>query len=102
MAALRPAWGNPKGMTTKSVGDNMFIVEFASKADKDRITAEAPWTVGKHAVILNDFDAKLKPLEVFFDKLAIWAQIKNPRFELMNKLWGENLGPKLGKVEKLG
>jgi hypothetical protein len=102
MAALRPAWGNPKGMNAKPVGDNTFIVEFATKADKDRVMAGTPWTVGKHVVILNDFDARQKPSDVFFfDKLTIWAQIKNLRFELMNKHWAESLGSKLGKVEKV-
>lgn len=101
MAALRPAWGNPKGMNPRSVGNNIFIVEFATKADKDRVEAGAPWSVGKHAVLINNFDAKQKPSEVCFDKLTLWARIKNPRFELMNKLWGETLGAKLGKVEKV-
>ena len=33
MSALRPAWGNPRGLEVKSVGDNTFIVEFSSKQD---------------------------------------------------------------------
>ncbi|KAM0930619.1 hypothetical protein ACQ4PT_000820 [Festuca glaucescens] len=92
MAALRPAWGNPKGMNPRSVGDNIFIVEFATKADKERVEAGeagAPWSVGKHDVLINNSDARHKPSEVCFDKLTVWAHIKNPRFELMNKLWGE-------------
>jgi hypothetical protein len=99
MSALRPAWGNPKGMEYRSVGDNTFIVEFATKLDKDRVEAGAPWTVGKHAVLINNFDARQRPSDVCFDKLTLWARIKNPRFELMNMCWGEELGAKLGKVE---
>lgn len=52
MSALRPAWGNPRGLSAKPVGDNTFIVEFANKEDLDRVVAGAPWTVGKHAVLL--------------------------------------------------
>jgi hypothetical protein len=37
MLALRPAWGNPKGMNPRSVGDNVIIVEFATKANKERV-----------------------------------------------------------------
>lgn len=29
-SALRPAWGNPKGLLSRSVGDNAFVVEFTS------------------------------------------------------------------------
>ena len=35
MSALRPAWGNPKGLNATSVGDNLFIAEFSSIQDKD-------------------------------------------------------------------
>lgn len=47
MSALRPAWGNPKGMVAKPVADNVFIVEFESMSDRDRIKEGAPWTVWK-------------------------------------------------------
>jgi hypothetical protein len=30
MSALRPAWGNPKGLMAKPVADNVFIVKFES------------------------------------------------------------------------
>jgi hypothetical protein len=35
MSALRLAWGNPRGLEAKSVGDNIFIPEFSSKLDLD-------------------------------------------------------------------
>ncbi|VAI94071.1 unnamed protein product [Triticum turgidum subsp. durum] len=100
MSALRPAWGNPKGLVAKPVAENTFIVEFASPIDKERVIDGAPWTVGKHAVLLNEFVQTLKPSEVAFDRIMLWARIMNPRFELMNKTWGQSLGGKLGKVEK--
>jgi hypothetical protein len=53
-AALRPAWGNPRGLSLKPAGDNMFIAEFGTKADKDRVADGPPWVVGRHAVILQD------------------------------------------------
>jgi hypothetical protein len=101
MSAMKPAWGNPKGVVAKSVADNVFIVEFASSADKERVKEGAPWTVGKHAVLFNDFDPKQKPSEVSFERISLWARIMNPRFELMNTIWGELLGAKIGKVEKV-
>jgi hypothetical protein len=101
MSALRPAWGNPKGLVPKSVADNIFIVQFESKLDMERVKEGAPWTIGKHAVLLNDFDPNLKPSEVCFDRIVLWARILNPRFELMNRTWGELLGAKIGQVEKV-
>ena len=30
-SALRPAWGNPKGLYFRSMGENMFVAEFATQ-----------------------------------------------------------------------
>lgn len=32
-AAMRLAWGNPRGLLFNSVGDNLFLTEFGSKSD---------------------------------------------------------------------
>ncbi|XBI85862.1 hypothetical protein VPH35_093929 [Triticum aestivum] len=82
MSALRPAWGNPKGLVAKPVADNIFIAEFATKSDKERVIDGAPWTVGKHAVLLNEFDSKQKPSDFTFKSIMLWARIMNPRIFL--------------------
>ncbi|RLN35205.1 hypothetical protein C2845_PM03G24450 [Panicum miliaceum] len=43
MAAMRSAWGNPKGLLARMVGDNLFIAEFESEMDKKRILDGSPW-----------------------------------------------------------
>jgi hypothetical protein len=50
-SALRPAWGNPHGLVLNSAGDNLFVTEFGTKADKDRVVNGPPWVVGKYAVL---------------------------------------------------
>jgi len=50
MAAMRPAWGNPKGLLARMVGDNLFIAEFESEMDKKRILDGSPWYIGRQAV----------------------------------------------------
>jgi hypothetical protein len=52
MKAMRPAWGNPRGIRPRSVGENMFIVDFMTLVDKDRDLDGTPWLVGRHAVLL--------------------------------------------------
>jgi hypothetical protein len=54
--ALRPAWGNPHGLVLNPTGDNLCVAEFAKKADKDRVLDGPPWVVGKHAVLLQEFN----------------------------------------------
>jgi hypothetical protein len=71
MSALRPAWGNLKGLDVKSVRDNIFIVEFSSKSDLERVMDGPPWNVGNKAVLVQHFDPSLRPSEVMFDRMAI-------------------------------
>jgi hypothetical protein len=101
MAALRPAWGNPKGLVLKTVGHNLFIAEFGSKQDKDRVLDGSPWTVGKRAVLIQEFDASIRPTDILFDQMSIWVRIYNLPFGLMNRKWGYEIARMVGPVEKL-
>ncbi|KAK1613008.1 hypothetical protein QYE76_036681 [Lolium multiflorum] len=74
-SAMRPAWGNPCGLTLNPAGDNLFVAEFGSKADRDRVMEGSPWKVGKHVVLLKKVDADVSPVDAVFDRLAIWARI---------------------------
>jgi hypothetical protein len=100
-SAMRPAWGNPKGLIFNPVGDNMFLAEFGSGIDRDRVLDREPWMVGKHAVLLKKYDANFKPLQVRFDRLAIWARINDLPYRLMNSRRGEEIAKPLGRVLKV-
>ena len=102
MAAMRPAWGNPKGLLARMVGDNLFIAEFESEMDKKRILDGSPWYIGRQAVgrqvvILKEFNYDLRPSEVSFDDLAIWVNILNLPLALRDERWGLKLAGKIGK-----
>ena len=59
--ALRPAWGNPKGLQFRPVGDNIFVATLETQCDRDRICERAPWMVNKHAVVLEYFNINSRP-----------------------------------------
>jgi hypothetical protein len=87
-AALRPAWGKPRGLIFNPAGDNTFVAEFASKNDKERVVDGPPWVVGRHAVLLQDFNIDQRPQDMIFNRLKVWARIINLPFGYMNKKWG--------------
>ena len=99
-SALRSAWGNPKGLEFRPMGTNMFLVEFGSEADRSRVAKGGPWKVGLHAVLLKDFDPRIKPDDVIFNELPVWARVMNLGYELMNSERGVPLASRLGRVEK--
>ena len=40
--ALRPAWGNPRGLFFRRLGENMFTAEFETKRDRDHVWEGSP------------------------------------------------------------
>ncbi|KAE8812087.1 hypothetical protein D1007_10924 [Hordeum vulgare] len=97
-SAMRPTWGNPRGLNFNSVGDNLFVVEFGSQADRDRVMEGSPWRVGKHAVLLKFFDADISPVDVVFDRLAIWARITKLPTRLTRAARGIEIAKPIGNV----
>jgi hypothetical protein len=100
-SALRAAWGNPKGLELRPMGVNLFLAEFATEADNTRVQDGSPWNVGKHAVILNEFDPTVNIADVRFERLSIWFRILNLSFGLMDDKRGKELAGRVGKVEKM-
>jgi hypothetical protein len=87
ISALRPAWGNPKGLQFRSVGENMFVAEFATQQDRDRVWDGSPWHVSNNAVILCEFEEYMKPAELRFDRLQLWVRVMNLPFNLRDNKW---------------
>lgn len=103
-SAMKPAWGNPVGLRLRAIGekgDNMFMAEFGTKQDADRILDGTPWMVGKYAVLLQAFDARLRASDIRFDKMEIWARITDLPIGWMNENKGKPVMSKLGKVISL-
>jgi hypothetical protein len=99
-AVVRPAWGNPKGLIVRPMGPNLFMAEFGSESDMGKVAKGGPWRLGKHAILLKRFDVTIKPEDMIFDELKVWARIMNLGFELMNTERGTPLAARLGTVER--
>ncbi|KAK1626236.1 hypothetical protein QYE76_000551 [Lolium multiflorum] len=101
-SVIRPAWGNPKGLIVRHMGPNLFLAEFGSEADRSRVAKGGPWTLGnKHAILLKEFDVRVRPEEVVFNELMVWARIMKLGYELMNTDRGTQLASLLGTVDRL-
>jgi hypothetical protein len=100
-AAMRPAWGNPKGLNLNPAGDNLFVAEFGSKMDRDRIMEGSPWTIGRHAVLMKKYDSDVLPKDVVFDRLAIWARILALPNRMMTAERGMIIAEPIGLVKKV-
>jgi hypothetical protein len=103
-SAMKPAWGNPYGMKLRAIGekgDNLFVVDFGDRIAMNRVLEGSPWMVGKHAVILKPFDARLRASDIKFEKMDIWARILDLPLGWMNDHKGTNAMGLLGEVKKM-
>jgi hypothetical protein len=50
--ALRPQWGNPRGLKFQAMGDNVFVATMDSEKDRGRTWDGFPWMINKHAATL--------------------------------------------------
>ncbi|KAE8804200.1 hypothetical protein D1007_19771 [Hordeum vulgare] len=96
--ALRPTWGNMRGLSFSPGGDNLFLASFEGKRERDRILEGGSWMVGKHAVVLEIFDARARPSDLKFEMMQIWARVINLPFNLRCPPWPERIAKLVGKV----
>lgn len=102
--AVKPAWGNPPGLKIRSVrekDDNLFVAEFNNPRDMDQALGASPWLVGKHAVILQPYDGRLKPTDIKFDKMELWVRLLNLPLGWMNDKKGARIMDTIGHVIKM-
>jgi hypothetical protein len=79
----------------------MFLAEFVSNEDMQRVINGSPWVVGKSAILLKLFDPMVNPADVVFDRLLIWARIYGLPFFFMNNERGIPLAGMIGDVDHL-
>jgi hypothetical protein len=102
--AMKPAWGNPAALKIRSIGkkeDNLFVTEFNFKQDMERALNGSPWLVGKHVVVLRDYEESPKPSEIRFDRMDIRAMIIDLPLGWMNKIKGERAMGLIGTVRSM-
>jgi hypothetical protein len=67
----------------------------------ERALAGTPWMVGRHAVILKEYDEKLSASEIVFDRMELWVRILNLPLGWMNQQRGARAMNLIGQVVKM-
>lgn len=79
----------------------MFVAEFNSQQDLDRALSGSPWMVGRHTLLLQPYDERLRPSEIIFDCMELWVRIQNLPLGWMNRHRGERAMGVIGEVKKM-
>ncbi|KAK1670691.1 hypothetical protein QYE76_058850 [Lolium multiflorum] len=81
----------------RSVFHIQTIAEFATQRDRERVWEGSPWHVSNNAVILSEFEDCMKPSELKFDRLSLWARVLNLPFNLRDKKWWKPIAQQIDK-----
>jgi hypothetical protein len=95
------AWQPSKRVTFKTLGSNLFLIDFEDEWDKVRIMEGRPWTFDGHLVSMVDYDGVMPLAQVEFDKAAFWVRMFDLPLACMGKEVGFSIGSSVGKVEEV-
>lgn len=95
------AWQPTGRVTFKTLGANIFLIEFENEWDKTRIMEGRPWMFDGHLISLADFDGLTPVAELEFEKAAFWVRMYNLPLACMSKAMGTRIGASVGQVEEV-
>lgn len=53
---IRMVWKPNKGVLISDIEEDLFLIEFGYKRDKQKVLDMSPWSYKKNLVLLQDFD----------------------------------------------
>lgn len=74
---MRLVWKPNKGVRIFDIEEELFLVEFGYKKDKQRVLEMCPWSYDKNLVLLKDFNGDLVPKDIRLHWSHFWVQIHN-------------------------
>lgn len=85
----------------KTLGANLFLIDFENEWDKIRIMEGHPWTFDENLLSLVGFDGITPVMELEFKKTAFWVCMYNLPLVCMSKAMGLRIGASGGQVEEV-
>jgi hypothetical protein len=95
------AWQPRKSVTFKTLGINLFLIDFADECDKIRVMEGQLWTFDGNLVSLADFNGIKLKAELEFENVAFWVRMYDLPLACMSKAIGFHIGASVGECWKL-
>lgn len=83
------------------VGDNIFLADFASQIDRNRVLSDGPWHFFNSLMAFKEPKDIQNPSQVEFDDFTVWVQLHNLPFLCMHKSVIEEIGSIIGTVREV-
>lgn len=96
--ALTQAWRTINEVKIESMGNNIFLFKFGSKADKRKIMIGGPWHFDRALIVLKEPSGIGNMRKEEFKHIAFWFQIHNIHIVCMERDTVGKLGELIGEV----
>ncbi|XP_073153566.1 uncharacterized protein [Henckelia pumila] len=87
-----------KQVIIEVIGENLFLLDFASLIDRRHALYDGPWTFFKDLVIFKAPLGLQKPNDMVFEEVPIWVQVHNIPIAFMHSKIIRNIAERLGRV----
>jgi hypothetical protein len=92
----------PSGTTIfKTLGHNLFLVEFENVWDKSRVLEGRPWIFEGNLFSVEDYNGLIAPDRMEFSKVLFWVRMFHLPLACMNETMGVKIGSSVGEVEEV-
>lgn len=96
---MQTIWKLQGNVKFRKVGTNLFIVEFQDVQDLQKVQdGTRPWTFDQNLLCITNYDRRLSPQQIIFNKEPIWVQLHNIPLSMMNHTYGEKIGKIIGEI----
>ncbi|KAL6582339.1 hypothetical protein OROMI_006353 [Orobanche minor] len=83
------------------MGDNLFIVNFSSQAERRNALLNGPWHFSQSLMIFKEVAGLQKPSEVRFEDYSTWVQCHNLPISCMAPSIIREIWEKIGRVDEI-
>lgn len=59
----------------KELDDNLWLIEFSTEADKNRVKEGRPWLFDRSVLVLKEVDENIPPAQMDFHLSPFWVQV---------------------------
>lgn len=87
-----------RGIDVEIIGDNLFLVTFASSDDLRRTLSDGPWHYFQSLMLFKAPQGLQNPADIIFDELVIWVQCHNLPIKCMHPPTVRRIGEQVGRV----
>ena len=95
---LNQVWAISKGAIFRVIENELFVVQFACKRDKEKVMAGRPWTFDQSLVLLQNIDADIQPSNITMNLSPFWVRVYNLPLRCRSEAHIRLIGGSLGDV----